>query len=287
MKPSRYNFGAVLGALLGLLWAASVHANEALVMGVFPRFDAVETNRLFQPIARHLSESLGQPMVLETAKDFDTFWASITQKRYDIVHYNQYHYLKSHKEQGYVVIAKNIEQGEDTLGAAILVRADSGIRTLADLKGKKVIFGGDRRAMQAYVMATYLLRKAGLNPGDYTEEFAKNPPNAVVAAFLKQADAAGAGDQALKLPAVMKQIDVTQMRYLATSEALPHLPWAVKGNLPRELRGRIQQALVNLHKSEDGKALLARTPFDGFAPATNADYDKHRQIVRIVLGEDY
>jgi len=271
-----------------LACSASISAaSDTLVMGIFPRFDAVETNRMFQPLARHLSTVLGKGVVVETAKDFESFWSGVAQKRYDLVHFNQYHYLKSHKDFGYQVIAKNIEQGEDTLGAAILVRSDSNIQSIADLKGKKVIFGGDRRAMQAYVIATYLLRKGGLKKGDYVEEFSKNPPNAVMATYFKQADAAGAGDHALKIPSLAKQIDAKQMRYLATSEPLPHLPWAVTGEMSRELRAKIQLALINLNKSSEGKVVLARIGYDGFTGASNADYDKHRQIIKEVLGEEY
>ena len=287
MKQFKRWMLAMLGAALGFGCCAPGSAAEGLVMGVFPRVDAVETNRMFQPLARHLSEVLGQPVVLETAKDFESFWTGVAQKRYDLVHFNQYHYLKSHKDQGYQVILKNIEQGEDTLGAAIVVRADSGLRNVGDLKGKKVIFGGDRSAMQAYVIATYLLRKGGLKKGDYVEEFSKNPPNAVMATFYKQADAAGAGDHVLQIPVLAKQIDVPQMRYLVTGESLPHLPWAVKGDMPRELRSKIQQTMAGLNKTEEGKALLKRTTYDGFSVATDADYDKHRHIVKEVLGEDY
>jgi len=287
MKNFKQCVLAMFGAVLGLGYCASSSAAGELVIGVFPRVDAVETNRMFQPLARHLSEILGQPVVLETSKDFESFLNGVAQKRYDLVHFNQYHYIKSHKDQGYQVILKNIEQGKDTLGAAIVVRADSNLRSVSDLKGKKVVFGGDRSAMQAYVSTTYLLRKGGLKKGDYVEEFSKNPPNAVMATFFKQADAAGAGDHVLQIPTLAKQINIQQMRYLVTGDSLPHLPWAVKGDMPRELRTRIQQVMAGLNKTEEGKALLKRTTYDGFSAATDADYDKHRDIVKEVLGEDY
>jgi len=262
-------------------------AAEPLVMGIFPRVDAMESSRMFQPLAQYLSEAIGQPVVLEIPKDFEAFSRALADKRFDIVHLNQYQYLKANKEQGYLVIAKNIEQGSDTLAAAIVVRGDSKAKSLADLKGNKIIFGGDRTAMQAYVGTTYLLRRAGLKRGDYVEVFAKTPPNAVLATFYKQADAAGAGDRVLKIPSVAKQIDVRQMRFLAVGDSLPHLPWAVKGTMTRDLRTKIQLAMLGLNKSDEGRALLKRAGFDGFSIASNSDYDRHRIIIREVLGEKY
>lgn len=273
---------AVLAALSGIAAAA-----ETLIMGVFPRVDAVETSRLYQPLAQHLAKEIGQSVVLEISKDFAAFAKALAEKRFDIVHLNQYQYLKAYKDQGYLVIVKNMERGTDTLAAAIVVRADSPARTLADLKGKKIMFGGDKSAMQAYIGTTYMLRRAGLKAGDYVELFAKTPPNAALAAFYKQADAGGAGDAVLKLPVVTKQIDVSQMRFLAVGDSLPHLPWAVKGSMPRDVRTKIQLAMIGLNKSEEGKALLKRVGTDGFSLASNADYDKHREIIREVLGEKY
>jgi phosphonate transport system substrate-binding protein len=137
------------------------------------------------------------------------------------------------------------------------------------------------------VITTYLLRKGGLRNGDYIEEFAKNPPNAVMAVFFKQGAAAGAGDHALAIPSLAKQIDVSKMKYLAKSEPLPHLPWAVKGDMPQELRRKIQHTMAQLGKTAEGRQILANMGYDGFVPATDPEYDKHRQIIKEVMGEDY
>lgn len=260
---------------------------KPLILGIFPRVDAIETNRMFQPLAHYLSVVTKRPVILETSKDFATFWKGVTQKRYDIVHYSQYHYLKSHKDQGYQVILKNIEQGHDTIASAIVVRTDSNIHSIADLKGKTIIFGGDKKAMQAYVIATYMLRKGGLKAGDYVEKFSKNPPNAVLAVFYRQADAAGAGDLVLSLPSVIYQVDVSQLKYLVVGDQLPHLPWAVKGDMDPALKLKIQEAMLNLNKTPQGLRILKKIGFDGFAIATDAEYDRHREIIKEVLGEQY
>ena len=73
--------------------------------------------------------------------------------------------------------------------------------------------------------------EAGLNEGDYSEKFSVNPPNAVLAAYKKMGDAACAGEVALNLPMVKDRIDVSKLRRLAISNELPHLPWALKGEL--------------------------------------------------------
>ena len=54
---------------------------------------------------------------LVTAKSFAAFWTEVTQRRYDIVHYNQYHYIRSASD--YEVIAHIEEFGKSTIAGAI------------------------------------------------------------------------------------------------------------------------------------------------------------------------
>jgi phosphonate transport system substrate-binding protein len=262
-------------------------SGEPLRLGIFPRYNYTETIKSFTPLAEQLARTLGRRVEIETASDFPTFWQAVAARRYDIVHFNQYHYIKAHRELRYEVIARNREGGSDTIKGALLVRRDSGIGRLADLRGKRILFGGGRDAMQAYVLTTHLLRRAGLKPGDYIELFAVNPPNAVIATYQKHADAAGAGDRVLVMPVVAERIDSKAMKLLAVSEAVAHLPWAVKAELDPVLTQRIGAALLALGDSEPGRAVLAAAKLTGFAATRDADYDRLRRIVFEVSGERY
>ncbi len=259
----------------------------ALVMGVFPRRNATETVRLFSPLAQHLSEVLGREVRLETAHNFAAFWQGVTEQRYDIVHYNQYHYVRTHQQFGYEVIAKNEEFGESTIAGSLVIRNDRGIKSIRDLKGKKIVFGGGPKAMQSYIVATYLLRQAGLKSGDYSEEFAKSPPNAILAAYFDQAAAAGAGDKVLQLPVVTRKVDTAKLTVLARAPQHAHLPWAVKGGMAATLRQTIQQILVDLQETEKGRQILATAKLTGLRAAADKEYDPHRRIIREVLNESY
>lgn len=261
--------------------------DDPLIMGVFPRRNAVMTHKIFKPIADQLSRKLNRKVVLVTTKDFKTFWEGVSEQKYDLVHYNQYHYIKSHKNYGYRVILKNEEFGKSTLTGSITIRKDSGINNILDLKGKRIAFGGGPAAMMSYILPSYLLRKAGLEKGDYTEAFAKNPPNAVMSAYYQQYDAAGAGDVVLKLGMVRKQINTDEMTYLIKGEQMAHLPWAVKQNMSPELESNIQQILLDLNNSDVGKNILKSAKLTGIRLATDDEYDPHREVVNFIYNERY
>jgi len=239
------------------------------------------------PLVNYLANKLGREVRLVTSRNFKTFWKALTESKCDIVHYNQYHYIKSHHDYGYRSILMNEEFGSSTIAGSIIVRKDRGFKTLADLKGKKIVFGGGPKAMQSYIVARYLLSRAGLQEGDYRSEFTKNPPNAILAPYFGQADAGGVGDKVLRLPAITRRIDSSKMTFLVRGEQLPHLPWAVKDAMPEHLVVRIQQILSTMDKNLKGQQVLKNAALTGLRPAQDSDYDKHRVIVHEVLGEQY
>lgn len=257
-------------------------AADPLVMGVFPRRNATLTTRLFSPMAEYLSQQLGREVTLVTAKDFPSFWRGVIDQTYDIVHYNQYHYITS--SDTYQVIVHNKEFGRSDVAGSLYVRNDSGITEVSQLAGRRIIFGGGEDAMMSYILPRYLLLEAGLDRDDYDARFANSPPNALMALYFSQAEASGAGDILIKLPVVQQNIDTTELTYLAKTVPLLHLPWAVKQGMDEALSQQIQQTLIRLEDTDAGRAILKRAKMTGFGAAKDEDYDPHRRIIAKVVG---
>lgn len=270
-----------------VLLATSFPSFADLVMGVFPRRPVAVTHKAFKPLAEKLSKELGEKVELVVAKDFKAFWKGVQEKKFDIVHYNQYHYVIS-KKLGYQVILANEEFGDRQIAGALSVRADSGINSVADLKGKTILFGGGKKAMGSYIAPMAILKKAGLTPDkDFKVSFAKNPPSAVIGVFNKVADAAGSGNVILKIKGVKSKIDVKQMKILAESETFVHLPWAVKSDLADAKVKKIQSVMTSLKGSADGDKILKSAKVSNFYVVTDGDFAKVREITRFAIGEDH
>jgi phosphonate transport system substrate-binding protein len=268
-------------------YANSAVAEEVVKMGIFPRKPALETIKAYEPLAKYLSSKIGKRVELVVAKDFQSFWEGVKKKEYDLVHYNQYQYVKSHKELDYDVILMNEEFGSPKVNAAIIVRKDSGINSVTDLKGKKILFGGNKQAMQSYIGAVQILTKNGLKSGQYAEDFAVNPPNVALAVFNKMADAGGVGEVLLQNQKIKEKIDVTQLKVLARGDDLPMLCWAVKKEMNKDLAQMIQKTMIGLKNDEAGKNILKDAEATAFVSAADKDYDIVRKIVKESLNEEY
>jgi len=262
---SFYDAIIVFIILFSLTPTGASASESSLILGIFPRRNAEQTYIMFSPLADHLSSELGIKVSLDISNNFETFWQKLSTGRFDLIHCNQYHYLAARKNYNFEVIGTNAEFGKTTIAGTLIVRKDSGFNSLSDLKGKKILFGGGTDAMQSYILATDLLRQAGLTTGDYKEAFAITPQNAVIGLYYKQADAAGTGDLALNMTTIKNRIDISQLKFLAVSEQLPQLPWAVSESLAPEIRRQIRRILTSMDQSEEGLTALKAASLEGYS----------------------
>ncbi|VAW97269.1 hypothetical protein MNBD_GAMMA22-2264 [hydrothermal vent metagenome] len=261
-----------------LVKKAAIFSDRKLVMGVFPRRNSVKTIRMFNPIAKHLSEKIGMNVELETVKNFSTFWNNVKLKKYDIVHYNQLHYTLSNKSQGYSIILKNNEFGSSYLKPVIAVRDDSDIKTISDLKNKTVHFGGGRLAMISHIANRVAIREQGVDDDEYKWGYAKNPPTAAHSVFNLSVDAAGLGDVVLRFSEIRHSLENHKFVTIYKGPDIPHLPWAVSDKVDDKLSIKIQSALMALNDSEKGAKILKGAALTGFVIASDKEYDVVREI---------
>ena len=274
-----------LAVCAALILFTGLKAQAELVMGVFPRRPVSVTVSMFKPLAEVLSQEMGEPVRIVVKKDFKEFWAGVVNREFDLVHFNQYHYLLGNKESGYRVIAVNEEFGRSRIAGALTVRKDAGIQSVADLKGKKIVFGGGQKAMGSYIAPISLLKNAGLSASDYVTQFAKNPPSAVMAVYNKACDASGSGDVILQIKIVQNKVNTDELIILAKSKEYVQLPWAVRGDMDPGKAEEIQRILTSLKGRRDD--VLKKAKVTNFVRASDGDFKEVKEIVHHALGEEY
>ena len=105
-------------ALLFPVKAATALEDE-LRVGIFPRRNVDKSFQMFTPLIEHLQKRLNRTVVLDIPPDMPAFWSRLEEGKYDLVHLNQYHYVRAHAELGWQAILKNEEFGKDSLAAAL------------------------------------------------------------------------------------------------------------------------------------------------------------------------
>lgn len=158
-------------------------------------------------------------------------------------------------------------------GSAILVKTDSPIQTLADLKGKKVAF---KRGSSAHNFIVKALRSAGLTPDDVTP-LDLGPPDAAPAFANDQIDAWVIWDPYYAIAA--QQPDT---RVLATTEGIVDTFsfYQANGAYAKANPTIVADVLDELRKV--GEA--AQADLDATAAAISASTGVPQEITRITLG---
>ena len=163
-----------------------------------------------------------------------------------------------------------------TYQSQIIVKADSGIKTLKDLKGKKFAFVDPLSASGTLYPMVTIKKETGEDPKTFFSQtiFAGGHDKAVLAVYQGQVDGAASFiDARDALVATFPDIKTKTTRIL-TAGPIPNDTVSVRKNFPAELRSQLQKALLDYSKTDDGKkALKSLYSIDGLDNVDPKVYD--------------
>jgi phosphate/phosphite/phosphonate ABC transporter binding protein len=185
-------------------------------------------------------------------------------------------YIEAHERYGVEPLVVPLAKGDPFYQSAVVVRADSGIRSLAELRGRRFAFG-DAKSTGSKAMPESMLKEAGIGLGDLARHgFVGSHDNVAKAVLAKDYDAGG-----LMLSAAEKYAG-QGLKILATSAKIPQFPLCASPKLPAPERERLIEALVALKDPLILGALGAHVT--GFARIQDRDYDGVRAMLRRLKG---
>lgn len=168
------------------------------------------------------------------------------------------------KEAPVRLIVAEERDGRTDYDSIIVVAKDSPIKTLADLKGKRMVFTSPT-STSGYVFAYGRLIADGLlKPGQDPKEFFSNVTfgggydRALLAVANGQADACAVSDYTMegaKADVYLKKEDRDKLRVLTETPGVPTHAIMIRSDLPKDFQEKMQNALVSL--SADHPELLA------------------------------
>jgi len=136
-----------------------VHAE--LVLGVHPFKPATRLVEAFTPMTRYLSDKLGQPVALRISQDYRAHIEATGKNAYDIAYLGPSLYVKVRDAHGErPLLARQRIGDKPVFHSKIFVRADSPVKDLAGLEGKRFAFG-DPKSTMGHLVPRYLLWQSG------------------------------------------------------------------------------------------------------------------------------
>ncbi|HUQ41603.1 MAG TPA: phosphate/phosphite/phosphonate ABC transporter substrate-binding protein [Candidatus Limnocylindrales bacterium] len=171
-----------------------------------------------------------------------------------------------------------------TYKSQILVRNDSGINSLTDLKGKKFAFV-DPLSASGYVYPTLAIKnKTGQEPKTFFSQtiFAGGHPQAALAVFNKQVDAAAMFIDARDSLVAANPSIKTDTKVIDTAGPIPNDGVALRKGFPDDVGKTVTQALIDYSKDAAGaKVFSALFQWDGIQPIDAKFYDPMKEAAAL------
>jgi phosphonate transport system substrate-binding protein len=287
----RFAAAALLITLFWLLGACRGSGTSPAVLrvGFVPAEDAQQVIQNAQPIVEILRKQLGMEVQPFVATDYTGVVEALRVNKLDVAFLTPASYVLAKNEANVRVALKSERKGSPYYYAAIITRADSGIRTLDDLRGKTFAFG-DPVSTSANVFPRKMLHERGIDPvRDFKQILYSGGHDATVLAVLNRKVDAGAtyanspdNNDTAWMRYLKHPDDVKKIRPIAFSEPIPADNLVMNGSLDPAIAKKIEEIFLDLSRDPKGKQMLRDLyQIDGFVPATDQDYDSVRQAFRI------
>lgn len=277
-RPSRpFSFLYCLIGLLGLL-VGSARADVELRFGIYAADKPSVVVQQFRPalsvIERELSTRRGEPVrvSMQVAKSYEEGVEELVAGRVDFSRFGPASYIEAkQRNPGLVILVAESSKGKNSFNGVICVRDASPIQTIADLKGKRFAFGEQASTIGRYLVQLYLAEQ-GVHARDLAHFEYLDRHDKVGAAV-----AAGSFDAGALKESTFNKLN-KEGKGLRALAIFPNQtkPWIARAGLDPILVGQLRATLLGLRDPAALKALEE----DGFAPATDGDYDRIRRAIQ-------
>lgn len=259
---------ALARTLALLLCAAPLLAAPPLRLGAVSYVKA-DTGGSVAPVVKYLETGLGRPIVLTMYTTYDECLSKIEKKELELAILPPLVNLEAYDRLGTRPLAYGVyDNGRFSYQGLILVKKDSPVKTLADLKGKKIGYV-DRFSASGYVYPRAMLHQAKIEDREVEEVFHGNHLDALAALDAGKV-AAAATYELMFQEAKSAGKSLSDYRVIAESEPIPSEALVGTAVLDEATAARVKELLLSFYHARKGKPELAGGQYSSFIPADPA-----------------
>ncbi len=287
-KPSMMAFKSlgIVACLLAMLGGCQEKTLEAvkptsISIGLQPNEGTADLETFKSELAR-LS---GLSVNVVISGDYQDLVTKFKNAKVDFAFFSPVNFVTAEKEAGAKVLLKKVYGKSEFYFSAIIVKADSLLKKLSDLKSKKIGFV-DPKSASGFLYPKSMLKEAGLGEDNYSQAFSGTHDIAVndlndgkfdaVAVWSDTPEAGGGAWSEFE-----KTHPGTKFRVLQYSDPIPNDAFAVRSDFYSEhpeIAFRIMEALITMSDTEV-QALKKVFDTDKMTTATSRHYDSVRKML--------
>lgn len=255
--------------------ADAAAADKKLVIGLIPETNIFQQMERFRPLEKYLSEQTGANIRFSVLTRYGNLIENFQQNNLDGAFFGSFTGALAIQKLGVIPIARPVNpNGKSSYSGLIFVRKDSGIRTVADMRGKRFAFV-EKATTAGYIFPLAYLAAHGIGKvNDFLGEtyFAGSHDAAMYAVLQGKAGVGAAKDSVYEWIASRDPAIDRDLQVLARSEEFPSNGLALRKDLDPALVARLKTILLHLHENPQGLKVLAALRARRFIETRVEDY---------------
>lgn len=265
-------------AVVVIFMMGSFLSAKVLVFGVVPQQSPAELAKVWKPVVYYLETATGEKINLKIERSIPDFERALYKGEYDFAYMNPYHYILAHKRKGYIAQMRDVKK----LVGIIVVRKDSGITNVSELKGKEILFPAPD-AFAATLLTKYdLLKEYGIDVERDKKFRYVNSHDSVYKGVARYIGDAGGGIE--RTFNGLEDIETkSALKILYKTAAYPSHPFAYHPSLSAAVADKVGNALASMPSE-----LLEPITMKSIIRTDDSEYNSVRRIAELLPSlQDY
>jgi phosphonate transport system substrate-binding protein len=236
-----------------------VHAQTVLRVTTIPEEAATEQIRKFTPLATYLEQQLGMKVEFTPVNDYPAAVEALVNKKVDLVWFGGFTHVQANLRSGGKIIPIAQREEDTKFQSVFIAKTDSGIKGLADMKGKQVSFGS-QSSTSGHLMPRSFLLQANINPEkDFARIAYSGAHDATIASVVSgKVDAAALDITVWRKFVSENRVDTKAVDVFFTTPGYFNYNWSVHADMPAALRDRVKAALLGLNPANPAHAEILK-----------------------------
>jgi phosphonate transport system substrate-binding protein len=239
-----------------------------------PEEAATEQIRKFGPITRYLERVLATKVEFTPVNDYPAAVEALVNKQVELVWFGGFTHVQAQLRSG-GKIAPIAQREEDAQFRSVFIaQTNSGIKSLADLKGRQVSFGS-QSSTSGHLMPRSFILQAKLDPEkDFRRVAYSGAHDATIASVVSgKVDAAALDITVWRKFVSEKKVDTSKVDVFFTTPPYYNYNWSVHADMPAAQRERVTKALLDLSMdTPEGKEILTLNRATKYIPTRPENY---------------
>jgi len=271
---------------------------ETLSVQFVPSQNADTLEAKAKPLEKLLGDRLGIPVEVSVSTNYNTIVEAMESKKVDVgfLPPNAYVLAKERGAAEVILQAQRYgvddETGQptdelvDNYKSIFVVKKDSGITSVKDLKGKKIAFQ-DVTSSAGYVWPAATLMDNGIDPlKDVQGITVKGHDQAIISVLNGDVDCAVVFQDARNTVAGDYPTVFEDTKVIEFTEPIPNDTISVRSDMNSEWVEKIKQAFIDIGKDEEGHAIIKDIyTHEGYIESKDSNFDIVREYAEKVKTE--